>query len=84
MVQGELLASLDNKKSKELGSKGVAPDGARKTPFLLFSLDNINSKELGSKGVSPEGARRIPSLLHSFDNKNGNCVNLPKTLWHVK
>ena len=55
-----------------------------KTPLLLASLDNINSKELGSEGVAPEGARRIPSLLHSFDNKNGNCVNLPKTLWHVK
>jgi hypothetical protein len=54
------------------------------TPFLLSSSDNKKSKELGSKGVAPEGARRIPSLLHSFDNKNGNCVNLPKTLWHVK
>jgi hypothetical protein len=43
-----LLSSLDNKKSKELGSQGVAPEGARKTPFLLHSLDNKNSKELGS------------------------------------
>ena len=65
-----LIFSSDNINSKEFGSEGVAPDGARKTPFLLHSLDNKNSKELGSQGVAPEGAcKETPFLLHSSDNK---------------